>query len=301
VPLCREPSESMSACDRGGGSPPLPGPAPAAGDLMPDDARGDWAAVDGVGSTTKTQVGHSVQLVYQELRTLILSCKLRPGEITSQVALSEMLPTSRTPLREALRLLQHEGLVVLEPNRRVRIADVSMDEFEGLQVMRIVLEAVALRFTIPQLVSEDFAEFEGLMAQMEMYMAEGDHERFEVPHRAFHLRLTRGVTTVQRAYISALFDHTTRYRRHSFDVLGAVDYTVRRKEHRAMVDAARAGDVDGAVAELAHHYGRTLTDLSKSAEMPSQVRMAVRTASAADPGIDAHDDPRAVDAVPAVE
>ena len=218
-----------------------------------------------------------MRLVYEELRALILNCTLQPGEITSQVALSQLVPTSRTPLREALRLLQREGLVILEPNRRVRIADVSMEEFEGLQVMRIALEAVALRYTIPRLVSEDFAELEGLMAQMDMYMEVGDSDRFQIPHRAFHLRLTRAVTDVQQTYLRELYDHTTRYRRFNYAILGPADYEIRRAEHRAIVAAARDGDADAAIAALANHYQRTVSNLSARLNgMPEQVLLAVR-------------------------
>jgi GntR family transcriptional regulator, rspAB operon transcriptional repressor len=62
--------------------------------------------------------GQNTEDVYDRIRNAILDGELAPGAVMSQVALAEELGISRTPLREALRLLQGEGLVDAEPNRR---------------------------------------------------------------------------------------------------------------------------------------------------------------------------------------
>jgi GntR family transcriptional regulator, rspAB operon transcriptional repressor len=111
--------------------------------------------------------GQNVAHIHARLREAILSGDMAAGEVTTQVALGESLGAGRTPIREALRLLQREGLVIAEPNRRVRVAELSADDAESLYVSRIALEVVALRITVPALRSPDFAELEGLMAQME--------------------------------------------------------------------------------------------------------------------------------------
>jgi DNA-binding GntR family transcriptional regulator len=130
----------------------------------------------------------NVAVVYERLRTAILQGDIQPGKPTSQVILARELGVSRTPLREALRMLQGEGLVLSEPNRRVRIADFSISDVEELYAMRIPLEAVAIRATLPMLTATDFAELEGLMAQMDHYMRADDFDGMEAPHRAFHAR-----------------------------------------------------------------------------------------------------------------
>ena len=73
-----------------------------------------------------------------------------PGAVMSQVALAEELGISRTPLREALRMLQSEGLVEGEPNRRVRVAPMTRTDLEELCVMRVTLEAEAIRLSVPR-------------------------------------------------------------------------------------------------------------------------------------------------------
>ena len=94
--------------------------------------------------------GHNVANVHERLRRDILSGEIPAGE-TSQLALARELEVGRTPLREALRMLQHEGLVISEPNRRVRVAELSAADVEQLYSMRIALEAMAVQVTVPEL------------------------------------------------------------------------------------------------------------------------------------------------------
>lgn len=201
-----------------------------------------------------TRDGQSVAAVHERLRAAILSSEIPAGEATSQVTLARQLEVGRTPLREALRMLQREGLVISEPNRRVRVAELSSDDAEELYIMRISLEAVAIRITVPTLTSSAFAELEGYMAQMDHYIKVGDQRGMRVPHRAFHHLLVAAAGERVSREIAELFDHSERYRL-SFG--GTGKYDERRAEHRRIVDAAAAGDADLAAAELAKHYAHT--------------------------------------------
>ena len=186
-----------------------------------------------------TRDGQHVALVHDRLRDLILRGELPAGQTTSQVTLARDLDVGRTPLREALRMLQREGLVVSEPNRRVRIAALSATDAEELYVMRIALEAVAVRITVPTLASTDFAELEGFMAQMDHYMRSEDRQGMRVPHRAFHDRLVRGAGERVTLTIGQLFDHGERYRL-AYGATTPERWDQRRAEHRAIFDAANA-------------------------------------------------------------
>lgn len=117
---------------------------------------------------------------------------------------------SRTPLREALRMLQREGLVESEPNRRLRVAAFSLPDLEQLCIMRITLEATAARLTIPHLSSEEVAGMEGHLAQMAHFFEQEDFERWEVPHRAFHHALIKGGGGRISGALSQLSDHAER-------------------------------------------------------------------------------------------
>jgi DNA-binding GntR family transcriptional regulator len=115
---------------------------------------------------------------------------------------------------------------------------------------------VAIRITVPRLVSADIAELEGLLAQMDHYMRSRDNTGLRKPHRAFHLALVVGSGPRVTETIGQLFDHAERYRL----AFGAATPDVldqRREEHRSIVDAVAAGDADRAVHRLVAHYAHT--------------------------------------------
>jgi DNA-binding GntR family transcriptional regulator len=199
--------------------------------------------------------GQSFVAVHARLRAAILSGEIPEGAVTSQATLAERFGVGRTPLREALRMLQREGLVISQPNHRVRIAELSSEDAEELYIMRIALEAVAIRVTVPVLTSADLAELDGLMAQMDHYMKLRDHVGHREPHRQFHYRLVYAAGPRVSERIDELFDHAERYRRR----FGAADsWESRRAEHRAILDAVGEGDRETAADLLADHYLHTV-------------------------------------------
>src|SRR5260370_24706881 len=100
----------------------------------------------------------SREVVHERLRNAILRGELDPTVPLSQVQLAARLGVSRTPLREALRMLQREGLIDSEPNRQVRVAQLSVADLEQLYASRVLLEALAVRLTVPAYTPDDLAE-----------------------------------------------------------------------------------------------------------------------------------------------
>jgi GntR family transcriptional regulator, rspAB operon transcriptional repressor len=198
--------------------------------------------------------GQHVAIVHERLRNAILRGEIEAGATTSQTALAKQLDAGRTPLREALRMLQREGLVLSEPNRRVRIAELSSDDAEELYIMRITLECVAIRITVPKLTSDDFAALEGYMAQMNHYMRANDMRGWRTPHLAFHNLLTSGAGPRVSTEIDELFDHAERYRLR-WGITAA--WESRAAEHAGIAEAAAEGDQDQAALRLAEHYAHT--------------------------------------------
>jgi GntR family transcriptional regulator, rspAB operon transcriptional repressor len=198
--------------------------------------------------------GQNGEAVYERVRTAILDADLAPGAVMSQVALAEQLGVSRTPLREALRLLQGEGLVEAEPNRRVRVAPMTARDLEELYVLRVTLEAEALRLSVPKMTPEDLAKLEGQMAEMSHYAEAKDYRRWTGPHHAFHRELTKHAGRRVNAALSRYFDHAERYRRLH---IGHGPSAWATAGHREILDACKAGDRDKSAALLASHLART--------------------------------------------
>lgn len=201
----------------------------------------------------------TVALIRDQLRSAILAGDLSPGEQATQVSLADRLGVSRTPLREALRMLELEGLVVRESNGRFRISPLSGPQIEDLAVMRINLEAVAIRLTVPQFGNAQHAKLEGWLAQIERYAQLDDWDGLETPHREFHRTLVSGAGDRITALLGQLWDHASRYRKLAFAELtdNSGNWERSRAEHRAIVDAFEAYDAPTAARWAGLQIART--------------------------------------------
>ena len=214
---------------------------------------GDTSAI-GSGRGGRRRETQSVSAVHDRIRDAILYGQLEAGAAIPQHVLAGQFEAGRTPLREALRMLQREGLVVAEPNYPVRIAPLSANAYEELYVRRISLEAVAIRIAVPLLTSDDFAELEAAMARMGHYQEVEDERAFRDPHHAFHHRLIAAAGANISEEVDTLADHSERYRLAFGSYGGSID---RGREHRRILDAAKQGDPDRAADALGAHYAHT--------------------------------------------
>lgn len=205
--------------------------------------------------TTGSARGHSFAAVYERLREAILLGELVPGAITTQTAIAERYGIGRTPLREALRVLQNEGLVVTAPNRRVEVTSLTASDAEELYTARILLEPAAVRQTVPTFTSRDDAEMLGYLAQMDHYGRGRNWVGLREPHRAFHLKLCVAGGNRILGLIAELSDHAERYRLRASP---SRQFWMRRQtEHRALAGAAADRDPERTSELLVAHYART--------------------------------------------
>lgn len=219
--------------------------------------------------------GQLARIAHDRMRAAILSGDLPAGEGFSQVDLAKKLEVGRTPLREALRTLQEEGLITSQA-RRIRVAEFSLSDIEEVYVLRLLIETAAIGITVPHLTPEEIAELWGLLAQMAHYAIQHDFERVEIPHRAFHSILVgRSGKRVLRQ-TEQLSDHAERYRR-AYLALDKSSFETSTEEHHGLYDAAAEGNGALAVRRLAAHYHRTamgvITELG-SAYQPARLTAA---------------------------
>jgi DNA-binding GntR family transcriptional regulator len=225
---------------------------------------------------------------YDQLRSKILLGELAPGATFSQVQLASELGISRTPLREAVRLLQTEGLLDSEPNRRVRVSPLTTGDFEDLYAMRIVLDSVAVRLTVPMLSHAELANIRQWYVEATAAADEGDAEGYRESHRRFHFGLFAhaGMRLVRE--VQDLWDHAERYRWLHWEHSGDPVLLVRLWEHDhvAILQAAEQGDAAVAAKRMAEHLARTaLMTLAHTDHRhePARVRAALEHVSAEDP------------------
>jgi DNA-binding GntR family transcriptional regulator len=214
--------------------------------------------------------------VHAYLRRQILEGTIPPGTILSQVQLAQQLGVSRTPLREALRLLQEERLVLAEHNHRVRVADINLEELESLYASRIMLEPLALALTIPHFTEADFDALAQSLTDMSMASAEHDGDAWEAANARFHELLVVHAEERMRASIKRSIEASERYCRIKFQTIpNARD--VAEAEHAAIFASCCDRNADSAVELLARHLARSSLVIIAHVD-PEYEPTAVRTA-----------------------
>ncbi len=101
-------------------------------------------------------------LVAERIRQAILTGALRPGQRVTEDELARVLGISRSPVRQALIQLEHEGLIVRERNQRASVVCMSEEDIEEVCTLRLSLETLALERAMARATAEDIAELEGL-------------------------------------------------------------------------------------------------------------------------------------------
>jgi DNA-binding GntR family transcriptional regulator len=194
--------------------------------------------------------------VHAYLRDLIISGALPPGTQLKQAELARVLAVSRTPLREAFRMLQEEGLISSEPNQRSHVLGLDAEELDSLYAARITLESLGARLTAGRLSREEIRGATSAFKEMERTYRAGDMASWTVAHRGFHrLLVGRCGATVLRT-INSYAEQSERYVRID-QAQHRTDFGARQREHQAIFDAVRDADPDAAVAEMARHLAGT--------------------------------------------
>jgi DNA-binding GntR family transcriptional regulator len=206
-----------------------------------------------IASEPATRGEAATHAVHDLLRQKILEGELAPGEEISQLDLTRRLGVGRTPLREALRLLQREGLVIdVGSHRRVRISALSMADLDDLYSLRVLGEGLAIWLTVPTLRGDDFEQ----LTRDSEAVAAGDAEA----HRRFHAVLRRGAGDRLSEHLRRLFEHAERYQ-WAFLHHGVSSTDGKLAEHLEIVEACRAGDRERARALLVDHIADTAVSL----------------------------------------
>ncbi len=207
----------------------------------------------------------AVAFAHRRLRRAILDGALAPGAVLSQVRLAAEFGISRTPLREALSRLESEGLITSDFNRRVRVSELDLDDFDQIYAIRMGLEPVGIRATVGDLTEVEGAGLHAEVENMDAAIERSDMDAFRAHHRAFHLGLTARAGERIGRLLEDMWDHSERYRlaylHYDMDRHGsALTDRLRTSqiEHRAILDAALAGDVDDCVRREVGHLARTL-------------------------------------------
>ena len=215
--------------------------------------------------------------VHGRLRGMILSGELPPGSALLQAEMARKLGVSRTPMREAFRLLQEEGLIDAQPDQRARVRAVDPEDLDGVYGARIMLEALAVSVTAKSLAPGDLQRMGEALKRMQELAGDDRPDEWHAAHREFHRIPTQAVGPHLQRMLESLGEHSERYIR--LAQLGVPSSWARaHAEHEALLEALRQSDQDEAVRVMARHLARTalnvLADVAPEYE-PATTRTAL--------------------------
>jgi len=203
--------------------------------------------------------------VADELREAILRGAYPPGTRLRQEELAGQYGASRVPVREALRILESDGLVTTVANAGAWIARLSLDECAELYQVRERIEPLLLRYSLPTL---DDRQIDHLADLAERMRETQDVERFLELDREFHLgSYADAGTSFLGPAVERLWNTTQHYRRAFTRLLDPDSHRILHDEHHMLVAAIRERDSDEAERVLLGHIRRTRRQLARHPEV----------------------------------
>lgn len=182
-----------------------------------------------------------VQSIVDRLRERILTNDLKEGDVLRQEALAEAFSVSRMPVREALKELEVEGLVVFHPHRGATVSRLEVSDVAELFELRILIECDLIEHAVPNATEEDFEQCLAAIEAMEEAYERHDVSRWGELNWAFHSAMYRPARRERSlAIVQNLNLNIDRYVRIQLSLQHSSIEQAKR-EHRELFEAYRSG------------------------------------------------------------
>jgi DNA-binding GntR family transcriptional regulator len=202
---------------------------------------------------------------YRRLSEMIRDGELPPGSRLVLRRLADSFGLSEMPVREALRMLQRDGLVDFQSHRGAVVSPISGEEvIEGVSV-RMWLEVLAVREAVPRHTRSSLAAVDRELGRAEDAAASGAGAKFSAANRAFHAAVEAPADELARTTIDELWNRVWHARRTlSLFVLVPEQIREAQAEHRSLAEAVVRGDADAAADAMARHRESSLAAWRKA-------------------------------------
>ena len=189
---------------------------------------------------------------YQEIKQKITTLQLDPGEPVDEDTLSAELDLGPTAIREALKLLAHDGLIVVTPRHGIRVAEANPADLSQLFEMRLPLETLCARMAAERATEDDISVMEALVREATLAQAERDLDRLlDLDHRYHRALANASHNQYMLKTLESFFGLSERL---WYLALPEVDWLIVALErHAEMVDAIKARNGDRAAALMGEH------------------------------------------------
>lgn len=195
-------------------------------------------------------------MIFEKIREDILIGKYPSGEKIVEAKLAEEFGVSRTPVREALKQLELDGLVDNIPNRGVIVKGISSQDVEDIYTIRISIEAIAVKWAIDRMNDNDLQKLKDIYELMEFYTFKNDIDKIAELNTKFHETIYNATKSRYMEHVLKDFQYfmkTTRYR--SLRSPGRVKNTL--KEHKEILDAFIEKNKEEASKAIINHINNS--------------------------------------------
>lgn len=189
---------------------------------------------------------------YQSIKAAIINLVLRPGQPLVETSLAQQLHISKTPVRDALRKLEKEGLVVFYPYKGFYVAPISREDIREVYHLKSLLEGMAARVAARTLTKEQIEEAESLIEGADDAIRRGDEDACRALGDQFHRFL---IAAVRNRRLEALMDNLSDHQERFFKLIFGIPGRLQRStlEHRRVFEAIVEGDELKAEAAVHAH------------------------------------------------
>lgn len=202
-------------------------------------------------------------VIFNTLREAIIVGELKPGERLMEVQLAEKMGVSRTPVREAIRKLELEGLVEMLPRKGAHIADLSVKDIMDVLEVRATLDGLASSLSASRISEDEIKELRHVHSQFINYVEKENLQGSIKKDVEFHDIIYRSSRNDKLIQIS----NNLREQIQRFRVIYIKDYSSTReliKEHNEIMDAITARNSDAAMKSAQTHIKKQEEAITKS-------------------------------------
>lgn len=197
------------------------------------------------------------------LRDLIVEGELKPGEKISEKSLCEMFGVSRTPLREALKILAIEGLVQLTPNRGASVTELKLSDLEELFPVIAAMEGLAGELACRSISDTEIEELRSLQAEMEIYHADENLPDYFRVNQQIHQLIIDAADNASLAQMHRTMSARVKRARFIANV-SKQRWGEAVKEHRAILNALEKRNEDLAGKLMKQHIANKFAALREN-------------------------------------
>ena len=202
------------------------------------------------------------QRIFRQIQNDILNGVYEPGENLIETKLSEELGVSRTPVREALRQLELEGLVQSVPNKGVTVKGVSADDIRDIYTIRMLIEGLAARWATEKITAEELDELKEAVDLEEFYTMKKDYSRLLKLDTRFHDIIFKASKSMPLMHTLSTFHHYIQKAR-KISMSSAKRAAEVLNEHKAIMQAIIDKDADRAEKLTTAHVKNASDNLLK--------------------------------------